>query len=67
MSATLMGQPLLPVRSERGLCATVAEPWKDRSDCQSCADSVAAAAETGVAGDVIEGKCSVVVETQQTG
>lgn len=45
----------------------MAEPWKGQSDCQSCADSVVAAAETGVAGDVTEGKCSVVVETQQTG
>lgn len=44
------------------MCATVAEPWKGRSNCQSCADSVAAVAETGVAGDVTEGKCSVVVE-----
>lgn len=44
------------------MCATVAEPWKDRSDCQSCADSGAAVAEPGAAGDVTEGKCSVVVE-----
>lgn len=49
------------------MCATVAEPWKGRSNCQSCADSVAAVAETGVAGDVTEGKCSVVVETQPRG
>lgn len=61
-----MGQPFLPrVREET--CATAVEPWKDPSKCQSCADSVAVAAETGVAGDVIEGKCSVVVETQQRG
>lgn len=49
------------------MCATVVEPWKDQSNCQSCADSVAAVAETGVAGDVTEGKCSAVVEMQQRG
>lgn len=49
------------------MCATVAEPWKDRSHCQSCAGSAAAVAETGAAGDATEGKCSVVVETQQRG
>lgn len=49
------------------MCATVVEPWQNHSDCQSCADSVAAVAETDVAGDVTEGKCSVVVEMQQRG
>lgn len=34
---------------------------------QSCADSVAAVAATGVAGDVTEGKCSAVEEMQQRG
>lgn len=48
-------------------CATAVESWKDRSKRQSCADSAAVAAETGVAGDVTEGKCSVVVEMQQKG
>lgn len=45
----------------------MAEPWKGRSNCQSCADSVAAVAETGVAGGVTEGKCSVAVEMQLRG
>lgn len=49
------------------MCATVVEPWQDRSDCPSCADSVVAVAETGVAGDVTEGRCSVVVGMQQRG
>lgn len=47
--------------------ATVAEPWKDQSNHQSCVEPVAAAAEPDVAGDVTERKCSVVVGTQQKG
>lgn len=49
------------------MCATVVEPWKDPSNFQSYADSVAAVAATGVAGDVTEGKCSAVEEMQQRG
>lgn len=63
----LWDKPFLPRGPRGGVCATVAEPWKDRSHCQSCAGSAAAVAETGAAGDATEGKCSVVVETQQRG
>lgn len=42
-------------------------PWKDPSNFQSCADSAAAAAATGVAGDATEGKCSAEEETQPRG
>lgn len=59
-----MDQPLPSSGSE---VATVVGPWKDQSNRQSCAEPAAAAAETGVAGDVTEGKCSVVVEMQQRG
>jgi len=62
-----MDNPYLPCGQRGVVCATVVEPWKDRSSCQSWADSAAAVAETGGAGDVTERKCSVVVGMQQRG
>lgn len=67
LSSSLWTTPSSLEGREDACAATVVGPWKDPSNFQSCADSAAAAAATGVAGDATEGKCSAEEETQPRG